>query len=463
VQRTEDELSPFLTFRDPAGSIELRADGAYRRVLPPYDAEILAFLETRLAEDLVAQSRLIASEVLLSAGSSHSLLLRHPRIAFQSYPWEWPPALWLAAAELTLDLCRDLVKEGWILKDATPLNVLFRGTEPIFVDVLSICRTEPDQPVWYAYAQFVRMFLLQMLAYAKLGWALQATLMRRDGYEPEELYSALPWYARFRQPALSTVTLPRMIARRRVNSRIASRLGQEPEIVRQVILRTLSTLSRQIKKITPDPSTSTWSLYPETASHYNSHDHAVKRDFTGHALNAAKPKRVLDVGCNLGIYSLQAADAGAEVVAIDTDLKTVDRLSGALKGTGKNILPLCVDLARPTPAVGWENRENSAFLDRGQGSFDMVMMLAVIHHLLIGDQIPLDKIAALCDTITTRHLIVEWVPPTDPKFRQISRGRDALCSHLTEGAFRAAFALYFRSVREVVLRNGRILFHFEKR
>ena len=127
------------TFRDPAGSVEIRPDGAYRSVHAPFDSEILAFLALPIATEMVEQGRLVASKVV-SRSSAETLVLRHPRISFQSFPWEWAPGLWLAAAELTLNLCSDLVQQGWLLKDATPLNVLFQGTQPIFVDVLSIER-----------------------------------------------------------------------------------------------------------------------------------------------------------------------------------------------------------------------------------------------------------------------------------------------------------------------------------
>ena len=162
------------TFRDPAGSVEVRPDGAYRSVRAPFDVEILAFLKLPLASELVAQGRLVASEVV-SDVAAEILVLRHPRISFQSYPWEWSPGMWLAAAELTLTLCSDLVKEGWQLKDATPLNVLFRGARPVFVDVLSIERVDPHQPIWLAYGQFVRTFLLPMLAHSRLGVATTRT------------------------------------------------------------------------------------------------------------------------------------------------------------------------------------------------------------------------------------------------------------------------------------------------
>jgi SAM-dependent methyltransferase len=451
------------TFRDPAGSVEVRPDGAYRSVRAPFDTEILAFLELPLASELVAQGRLVASEVV--SEMAEILVLRHPRISFQSYPWEWSPGMWLAAAELTLTLCSDLVSEGWQLKDATPLNVLFRGARPVFVDVLSIERVDPNQPIWLAYGQFVRTFLLPMLAHSRLGWPLQLSLTRRDGYEPEEVYPALSLTSRFTRPALSAVTLPSLLAKTKKGSSgaVTSRSVKDPELAKEILLRTLGTLLKQMRKVTPAHRSSTWSDYAETANHYSDDDHEEKRRFVRVALGKARPSKALDVGCNTGVYSNLAADAGAEVVSVDTDLQTVDRLFAGLKASGKNILPLCVNLAHPTPAAGWENRESASFLDRCAGQFDTVMMLAVLHHLLLHNQIPMKSIAELCSKLTTQHLIVEWVPPTDPKFQELLRGRAALYEHITEASFREAFYDDFSVSDELTLANGRILFHLRKR
>jgi len=473
------------TFRDPAGSVELRPDGAYRRIRAPFDAEILAFLALPIASRLVSQGRLVASEIvpqaatasqrlavnqpvvadqLAEASESDPLVLRHPRVSFTSYPWEWSPALWLAAAELTLSLSSDLVREGWQLKDATPLNVLFEGTRPIFVDVLSIERARPGETIWLAYGQFIRTFVLPMLAHARLGWPLDTVLTRRDGYEPEEVYAALGWPARLSRPALSAVTLPVLLAGRGSGGSVSTtRTVKDPELAREVMLKMLDGLRQKMLRLAPKQRSSTWTDYAETATHYSDDDHARKREFVSHALAAAKPSRVLDVGCNSGAYSRLAAETGAEVVSIDTDVETVDRLVTSLQGSGKKILPLHVDLARPTPATGWENRETSSFLGRASGHFDTVMMLAVIHHVLLSSQIPMDRIAALCGNLTTRNLIVEWVPPTDVKFRELVRGREALCGHITEIAFREVFLRHFTIARECRLANGRVLLHLRKR
>ena len=471
------------TFRDPACSVEVRPDAAYRSIYAPFDRDILEFLSLPLAGELVAAGRLIASEALPGRRDGEALVLRHPRVSFQSYPWEWPPTLWLAAAELTLGLCLELLEHGWLLKDATPLNVLFRGIQPVFVDVLSIERADPHQPIWLAYGQFVRTFLLPMLAHARLGWPLETAMTRRDGVEPEEMYAALSWVQRLRQPALSAVTMPTLLAgnKKLAGSKtlqagsVSSRAVEDAELARHILTKTLKTLQSHMRKAAPKRHASTWSEYAETATHYSEADHARKRSFVAAALAAAQagvasgpsaepqPMRVLDVGCNTGGYSNLAADLGAEVVAIDTDLQAVDRLCASLKGSGKNILPLCVDLAHPSPAIGWENREAPAFLSRCHGHFDAVMMLAVLHHLLLRNQIPLSRIAALCAGLTTRHLILEWVPQADPKFQELLRGREAIYAHITEAAFRGAFAEHFEVADEMLLANGRIMLHLVKR
>ncbi len=153
------------TFRDPAGVLQLRNDGAYRQVYAPHDAEILEFLASPLAHHLADEGVLIDSEAV---SREPELVLRHRRIPFANYPWEWSPSMWVAAADLTLELGTRLLPDGWMLKDATPLNVLFDGVDAVFVDVLSVSKGDLRRPIWYAYGQFVRTFLLPLLAYREL-------------------------------------------------------------------------------------------------------------------------------------------------------------------------------------------------------------------------------------------------------------------------------------------------------
>jgi hypothetical protein len=109
---------------------------------------------------------------------------------------------------LTLNLCEEALADGWILKDATPLNVLFTGTRPVFVDILSFERRDPHSSIWLAYGQYVRTFLLPLLMNRMLSWPLSLSLFKRDGYEPADCYAALGWGRRLSRDALWPITLP---------------------------------------------------------------------------------------------------------------------------------------------------------------------------------------------------------------------------------------------------------------
>lgn len=460
------------TFRDPAGSVTVLPDSVVRRIRPAYAADALELLNHPAVATLTAEGKLIGAAVVPEGGDE--LVLRHPRIPFISYPWEWSPALLVAAADLTLDLCAELIPHGFILKDATPLNVLFNGSTPIFIDLLSIERHAPGDSLWLAYGQFLRTFVLPLLAHSHLGWPLAATQLRRDGFEPEEIFAALPWSRRLQRPAWSTVTLPVLLSRFSTPSKaapggevakaqsLASRI-QTPEIVQRVLLSRIEGLRAAVHRAAPAATRSTWSDYAVTAAHYSGEDHDSKRRFVQEVLAQTKPQNVLDVGCNTGNYSRLAVQAGASVVALDSDLQALDRLAVQARAENAPILPLHIDLAHPTPASGWNNREAISFLDRAEDHFDLVLMLAVIHHLLLSSQIPLPHIAELVQRLTREHLVIEWVPETDPKFRELLRGRDSLYTHLNEAAFREAFAPHFSIARELRLDNGRTLFHMVRR
>jgi hypothetical protein len=152
----------------------------------------------------------------------------------------------------------------------------------------------------------------------------------------------------------------------------------------------------------------------------------------------------------------------AEVVALERDMAAADRLHRMARDRKLSIQTICADIARPTPAVGWENSESVALLARLEGQFDMVLMLAVIHHLILMEQIPLPAILALMHRLTRRHLVVEWVPVEDPMYQSLMRGRDSLYGSLSEADLLAASAALFRVLDRHALGNGRILLLFEK-
>jgi len=447
------------TFRDPQGRLYGEGNRIFREVYPQHSAPVLDWLRSPLAQRWIRQGRM-ASTTIVDAEPGHPILLEHEPIFFPTYPWEWPPSQWMAAASLTLGLCEEAVEEGFILKDATPLNILFSGSRAVFVDVLSFERRDPHSPLWIAYAQFVRTFLLPLAAYAYLGWPLSATQQRRDGYEPADLAPFLPILSRWRDPLRSLVTLPLLL--QHMSRFTAARPRVSEDVASFALRRLLQSARKSLHALTPAARASRWSSYPERAQHYQAADREAKQAFVRSALRGMSPSHVLDVGANTGTYSRIAAECGAEVVAWDTDVQAADLNWRAAHSAALPILPLVADFARPTPAAGWQNLESASLLDRARGKFDCVLMLGILHHLLVADQIPLAAILEQLRELSNRWAILEWIPKEDSQFNGLCRGRQELYNHMNEGYFIHELSKRFLLCGHAQLANGRSLWLVER-
>ncbi len=455
--------TPIATFRDPAGSLCLEGDFAIRTIHPHSRDEVLDFLASPFCARLQSSGDMVATTI---DDTPTGLKLLHPRIQIPTYPWEWTPSQWLAAADLTLTLCEQALAEGWVLKDATPLNILFVGPRPILVDVLSFERWNPAPStyashIWLAYAQYIRTFLLPLLMNRMLSWPLELSLFKRDGYEPSELYKALSISQRLSPAAFWPVTLPAKLDKAG-SGPPRPPMHKSPELALHLLKRTLSGLRKRTHRAMPQHVGSEWNDYTSTLHHYTEQESAQKLAWVRQILTDLKPSRVLDIGANTGVFSALAASTGATVIALERDASAAESLFRMSRKSSLPIQTIHADLARPTPSVGWNNRETSTLLHRLQGHADLVLMLAVIHHLILMEQIPLPAIIDLVHSLTSRHLVLEWVPVTDPMFQSLMRGRDSLYGALTESDLLAACHGRFRTLQRQPLDNGRVLFLFSK-
>ena len=465
-------MSPITpSFRDPAGGCFSFQGRVLRWVAADAVPDFEQFLQTQFARQGITQQKIISSRRLeeeeaaalrespgldaFLAARPPGALYEHDRIAFPSYPHEWPPEMLWAAGRLTLELARAALADGFGLKDATPHNILFRGTEPVFIDALSFERRNPGDPIWLAEAQLTRTFLLPLLANRRWGLLLaEIFTTRRDGLEPEEVYRWCGPLEQFSPRMLSLVSLPAWLSRRASpdNRKLYQpQLLANPEKVQFILESLFQRRVRTLAALQPaGQKKSTWSDYMSTHS-YDDPAFAAKEQFVNEALREFKPARVLDAGANTGHFSVLAAQAGAEVVAVDLDAACVGAIWRRAREQRLNIQPLVVNLARPSPALGWRNQECPSFLDRATGAFDGVLMLALIHHLLVTERIPLEEILQLAYELTRSLLVIEFIEPQDDMFRRLTRGREALHASLNAAVFERACAAHFEIVRSLAL------------
>ena len=397
-----------------------------------------------------------------------SAVVGHPRVWLPSYAHEWPAEMLEAAGELTLRLADRLLDRNWGLKDATPSNILFEGTNPVFVDVLSFEKREPDDAIWRPYQQFVNTFLLPLLVNKTRGISLRSIfLANREGLDIHEAGKLFTGASKFRSKVFSMVTLPNLLTSKAESKSDLYSAGKKmpAEQSRFILRRSFARLRKQLAAVSPEADRkSKWTGYTQhnvtTIPAYMQ----AKQRFVEKAIERLRPKHVLDVGCNTGYFSFFAARSGARVVGIDHDPEVLGQVYRDARKERLDVLPLAIDLSRPSPRIGWRNSEVPSFLDRAEGAFDLVMMLAVLHHILVQDRIPMPDVLKLAADLTTDALIIEFVPPSDPLFRRIARGRDHLHAGLNEEVFESEIREFFTiELREPLPETGRVIYLLKKK
>lgn len=448
------------SFRDPSGFLFTR-DGTLQRQVQPSFAPHYDHLKTSgLYDALVAQSLLVPHDEL---GPEAALIpgayqvLRPEVIPVVSFPYEWCFGQLKAAAVLTLRIQELAIAHGMTLKDASAFNVQFRGTAPVLVDTLSFARLEEGQP-WVAYRQFCQHFLAPLALQASVDVRLRA-LQREflDGVPLDLASRLLPASSWLRPWALAHIHLHARAISRFASATDAKALPAR-RVSRQGLVALVGHLRRAVASLDWAPAATEWADY-ETTHGYSGHAHQVKHQIVERLLQQIRPRRVLDLGANAGEYSRTARALGAEVVAVDGDPSAVERAWRRLaKESETGILPLWVDLTNPGPSHGWAHAEWPAFSDRVQS--DVLLALALVHHLAIGNNVPLVDVADFFARLA-RRAIVEWVPKDDPQVQRLLVSREDVFGNYSEEHFREAFGRRFTlERREPVGGSGRVLYSF---
>ena len=447
------------SFRDPTAQVLIAGEHVYRglgaEALEAYEA----VARTEFFPSLLAEGLVVATEKVSDPGSVASGwtgMLRHERVPVISYPYEWPFEMLRDAALLQLEVTRRALAEGFITKDATSYNVQFDGARPVFIDVGSFERLRSGSP-WDGYRQFCETFLNPLVLQAVGGVRFHPWMRGSlDGIRPSEAASFITGRHRLnRRLAVHVLLHARAESRygdadkaRDVGGELA-RAGMGPKVLSAQV----DNLTRTVQGLRWKAQSSTWSDYSDR-SHYSDSDLATKEEFVARAVQDLEPAKVLDLGANDGHFSKLALTHGAaRVVAVDSDHLVVDRLYRHLRETSETrILPLVMDLADPSTGIGWRGRERPGFTDRVRP--DLVLCLAVVHHLALTNTVPLSMVVDLLADFSA-PVVVEF-PHRDDQMaaRLLARKRSGLFDHYDKPQWEAELRRRFDVTETVTTPSG---------
>lgn len=464
------------SLRDPDGQLVTHDDRLFRIVAPTASAARLDLtarpsIRAAMEKGAIVRTWPVATADLpgeVAAVAAGAPVLEHERLPFVSYPCEWSPLMLCDAGLHTLELQQLALAEGLVLKDAAPTNIVFRGSRPVFVDFLSFDEREKGDYLWRARHQFDSCFLLPLLLNLEAGIPIAWTL--RDylhGVSHEQARRILGIKSWLKPGLIGSVAIPAALSRQAsgIGTTHAARRRYDNDARARFVLEhqakslhaKLSGLRARLAR-----GASHWAAYTTQRAHYAEDELRVKRDFVRGAVESCSPVVVFDLGANTGEFSELAA-AKARVVAIDIDEQSVSGILERALASQLDIHPLVANLTFPTPAEGWKNAETRSLLDRFTGGCDLLLVLALMHHLRITGGIPFAEIVGMLEAISRRHVVFELVPPGDEMFAAMARGREPLYGDCDPAPAEQALHQRFNVLRREVLPNGRVLLLLEKR
>jgi hypothetical protein len=445
------------SYRDPSGFM-FRHDGAlYRQVNAVYRDEYDHLLASGLYDELAGSALLVSHTEVdreIFRGPACYKILKPVPVPFVSSPSEWTFSQLKDAALLTLAIQQAAMLRGMSLKDASAFNIQFLDGKPVLIDTLSFERLRDGMP-WVAYRQFCEHFLaplaLMSIVDPRLGSLWRAFF---DGIPLDLACSLLPSRSFFRPSLLIHLFLHSRSQRRFADVRIPTTKRGMSLAALQGLVESLTT---GIRRLSWTPADTGWSSYYETCT-YRSDGFRQKKAFIQRIIEQTQPKTVWDLGANTGEFSRIASASGAFTLALDSDMASVERLYQTCKAEGETrVLPLVMDIVDPTPGMGWVNAERSPFLERGTA--DLALVLALVHHLAIGRNVPFEMISDLLAR-SASSIIAEFIPKEDPQVQRLLRSRKDIFPFYTREAFEAALTRNFHMTEACPLPDsGRVLYH----
>ena len=448
------------SFRDPSGFLFFRNNVLFRQINQVYKDDYENLMSSGLYQQLVDSKMMISHKEVnqIPFDDSFSYKIIQPTlIPFVSYPFEWSFSQLKDAALLTLKIQIKSLEYNMILKDASAYNIQFLNGKAIFIDTLSFEKYDDGKP-WRAYRQFCQHFLAPLALMSKKDFRLNQLLrIYIDGIPLDLAAKLLPF---------KTFASFSLLSHIHIHARTQKRYGEkqfntkEIKVSRKSLLGLLDTLYSGIKKLTLDKAETEWGDY-YSKTNYSEKSFEQKKELISEMISEINPLNVWDLGANTGVFSRLASSKNIDTVSFDIDAIAVEKnYQKILRDSETHLLPLQIDLTNPSSNMGWHNSERLSFFKRGPG--DLVLALALIHHLAISNNLPFYRIVDFFSEISN-HLIIEFVPKTDSQVQKLLINREDIFDEYSKENFELSFKKHFELLKCIKLKESeRFLYLFKK-
>jgi 2-polyprenyl-3-methyl-5-hydroxy-6-metoxy-1,4-benzoquinol methylase len=457
------------SFRDNSGFVFYENGEIFRAVSYTYKENYEHLINGGLYDSLVKESLLIP-HIEEKQNNKYTdgifKIIKPQKIDFISYPYEWCFSQLKDSALTTLNIQKTALKYGMTLKDCSAYNIQFFHGKPVLIDTLSFEIFKENEP-WVAYNQFCKNFLaplalaalcdvrlIQMLKDYIDGIPLDAakSILRKKAFLYPGIFIHIYLHSYF-QNKYSDKEGKVSVNKKWVNKNSHLRLVEN-------LQKITGNLRLKGNKTNMLGGKADWSSY-YSAEHHTQKYLDEKKEIVKNLLNRVNPNTVWDIGANEGEFSKIAAEQSNAVIAFDSDHNCIENCYNYVrKNKVQNLVPLIMDFTNPSPSIGWANSERKSLLERAE--VDLVLVLAIIHHLCISNNVPLGLAAEFFSKIS-KWLIIEFVPKDDPMVKKLLLHREDIFDNYSIESFEKEFGKFFVFVERKKVPDSKRVIYLMKR
>lgn len=167
---------------DDFGRVFFHDDKIYRGITAEATPECLIMLNSLFFKELESKGYVPKTQISKLKIDGYDLVLEHEKLA-EILQQEWTFSMLKDASMMIFDIHEICLKYGYELKDAHTANVLFRGGQPVYIDIGSF--QKKTRECWYSYFEFVSCFILPLCFWAQ-----------GDFFIAKKLLDSKPWFLR---------------------------------------------------------------------------------------------------------------------------------------------------------------------------------------------------------------------------------------------------------------------------
>lgn len=406
INKEEIEWNPLSLGADNFGRVFCNGGKIYRALTVEGAKRYHDFVSSDLLMNLINLKYIPNTVVSELHIPGFELVLEHERVDPFIMPYEWTFTMFQDAALFMLEFNVFLRQYGYQTMDGHPYNIVFKGCTPVFIDLGSIVPIL-QKTKWQGLDEFKCSMINYIDIWANSGsFFIQSFLNNVMNTMSEVDYLKFRSIYSVGSMSKKTSTIVSFLKKKSVRL-----LKRENKVEMKGTLN-LEEIKEYVKSFTRNEKTTLWNNYHQE---YITDLEILKTprfsriiEIVDHLEDA---ETLIDLGANMGVVSrlILTNTHITHCVCADYDEDAVDKLYMSIKGSvlGSKISPMHLNFVYSNNPLG---RESTMPYANGRCKSDIVMALAVTHHLLLSQNVNIDYLFEVIAKYANKYVLIEFMP-----------------------------------------------------